>query len=53
MPSQGGHGAGSNEPGMDMQILILVGTVLLSLGTALVTAMGVLSLLLRVMSRLR
>ena len=36
-----------------MEVLILVATVALSLATALVTASGILSFLLRVMVRLR
>ena len=36
-----------------MQVLILVATVALSLGTALLTASGILSVLLKVMVRLR
>ena len=36
-----------------MQFLILLVTVALSVGTALLTAQGILSLLLRMMSRLR
>jgi len=36
-----------------MQIMILIGTVILSLGAALLTAAGVLSLLFHVMAKLR
>lgn len=36
-----------------MQFLILVATVVLSLATALVTARGILSILFRLMSRIR
>ena len=41
------------EPGLVMQVLILVATVALGLATALVTASGILSILLRVMVWMR
>jgi len=46
---RGFHG----EPGLVMQILILLATVALSLATALLTASGILTVLLKVMVRLR
>lgn len=47
------RGKAPGEPGLVMDVLILVATVALSLATALVTASGILSFLLRVMVRLR
>ena len=41
------------EPGLVMQVLILVATVALSLATALLTASGILSILLKLMVRMR
>ena len=41
------------KPGLVMQILILLATVALSLATALLTASGILTVLLKVMVRLR
>ncbi len=52
---QGGHtGRGFHgKPGLVMQILILLATVALSLATAILTASGILTVLLKVMIRLR
>ena len=52
-PSGDERGKAPGEPGLVMEVLILVATVALSLATALVTASGILSFLLRVMVRLR
>jgi len=50
---QGAGGAWALPKGFPMQTLLLVGAVLLSLGAALATASVVLTLFLRVMSKLR
>lgn len=54
LPRGGRTGRGfRGKPGLVMQILILLATVALSLATALLTASGILTVLLKVMVRLR
>ena len=53
-PQGGRTGRGfRGKPGLVMQILILLATVALGLVTALLTASGILTVLLKVMVRLR